>query len=67
MKVNSVMCVHEALQCLQDVEGTMRMNKEDVTLKIWQLQEAVQRLRINVRTVHDSKCRLFSVAWRQVG
>ena len=62
-----MMCAYEALQYLQDVEGTMSMNKEDVTLKIWQLQEAVHRLRINVRTVHDTKCRLFSTAWRQVG
>ena len=51
---------------MQDVEGTMNINKEDLSLKMWQLQEAVQRLRANVKAVHDTKCRLFSAAWRQV-
>ncbi len=51
---------------VQDVEGTMSVSREDLSLKMWQLQEAVQRLRINVRTVHDTKCRLFSAAWRKV-
>ena len=45
----------------------MSINKEDLSLKMWQLQEAVQRLRINVRSVLETKCRLFSAAWRQVG
>ena len=44
----------------------MNINKEDLSLKMWQLQEAVQRLRANVKAVHDTKCRLFSNAWRQV-
>ena len=51
---------------MQDVEGTMLVSKEDLSLKMWQLQEAVQRLRANVKAVHDTKCRLFSKAWRQV-
>ena len=44
----------------------MSVSREDLSLKMWQLQEAVQRLRANVRTVHDTKCRLFSAAWRKV-
>ena len=44
----------------------MSVSREDLSLKMWQLQEAVQRLRINVRTMHDTKCRLFSAAWRKV-
>ncbi len=44
----------------------MNVSREDLSLKMWQLQEAVQRLRVNVRTVHDTKCRLFSAAWRKV-
>ena len=44
----------------------MSVSREDLSLKMWQLQEAVQRLRINVRTVHDTKCRLFSASWRKV-
>ncbi len=51
---------------MQDVEGTMSVSKEDLSLKMWQLQEAVQRLRTNVRTVHDTKCRRFSNVWRKV-
>lgn len=44
----------------------MSVSREDLSLKMWQLQEAVQRLRVNVRTVHDTKCALFSAAWRKV-
>lgn len=51
---------------MQDVEGTTSINKEDLSLKMWQLQEAVQRLRTNVRAVHDTKCRGFSHVWRKV-